>query len=76
MTQITDKVSLTVEDGIGFVVVDNPPVNALGQAVRAGISGGIKAAEADPDVKAVVIIASGRTFPAGADITEFGKPPM
>jgi 3-hydroxyacyl-CoA dehydrogenase len=74
--QITEKVALNVEDGIGFVVVDNPPVNALGQAVREGIAGGIKAAEADENVEAVVLIAEGRTFPAGADITEFGKPPM
>jgi 3-hydroxyacyl-CoA dehydrogenase len=74
--QITEKVALNVEDGIGFVVIDNPPVNALGQAVREGIAGGIKAAEADDDVEVVVLLAEGRTFPAGADITEFGKPPM
>jgi 3-hydroxyacyl-CoA dehydrogenase len=74
--QITEKVALIVEDGIGFVTVDNPPVNALGQAVREGIAGGIKAAEADDSVEAVVLIAEGRTFPAGADITEFGKPPL
>ncbi len=74
--QITDKVALNVVDGIGFLVIDNPPVNALGQAVREGIAGGIKAAEADAAVQAVILMASGRTFPAGADITEFGKPPM
>ncbi len=74
--QITDKVSLKVEGAIGYVVVDNPPVNALGQAVREGIAGGIRAADADAAVQAVVIVAKGRTFPAGADITEFGKPPM
>ncbi|MCA8868759.1 MAG: enoyl-CoA hydratase/isomerase family protein [Rhodobacteraceae bacterium] len=74
--QITDKVSLSVQDGIGYVTIDNPPVNALGQAVRQGIVGGIQAAERDPEVRIVVIRAEGRTFPAGADITEFGKTPL
>ena len=76
MTQITEFVSLTVEDGIGFVTINNPPVNALGHAVRLGISQGVKAADADQTVQAVVIIGEGRTFPAGADITEFGKTPL
>lgn len=76
MMQITDVVSLDVEDGIGFITINNPPVNALGQAVRQGIAEGVKAADANDAVQAVVIIAEGRTFPAGADITEFGKPPL
>jgi len=75
MIQINDKVSLSIENDVAFVVVDNPPVNALGHAVRQGILGGVTAAGEEPAVKAVVIIAAGRTFPAGADITEFGKPP-
>jgi 3-hydroxyacyl-CoA dehydrogenase len=50
-------------------------VNALGHALRAGLEAGITAAEADPGVRAVVIRALGRTFPAGADIAEFGQPP-
>lgn len=74
--QITDVVSLEVEDGIGFLVVNNPPVNALGQKVRQGLAEGIAAVDADDAINAVVIIAEGRTFPAGADITEFGKPPL
>ncbi|MFT6696615.1 MAG: 3-hydroxyacyl-CoA dehydrogenase, partial [Paracoccaceae bacterium] len=74
--QITEKVTLKIEGSLAFVVINNPPVNALGQAVREGIAGGIKTAEANADVKAVILIAEGRTFPAGADITEFGKPPM
>ena len=74
--QITDKVAMNVDGNIGYVVIDNPPVSALGQAVREGIAGGIKAAEAHTEVEAVILIAEGRTFPAGADITEFGKPPM
>lgn len=74
--QITDVVRLDVEDSVGFLVVNNPPVNALGQGVRQGLADGIRAATDDPRVSAVVILADGRTFPAGADITEFGKPPM
>ena len=60
---------------IAVLVIASPPVNALGRAVRAGLVAGIDAATADPGVRAVVIRAEGRTFPAGADISEFGKPP-
>jgi 3-hydroxyacyl-CoA dehydrogenase len=56
------------------ITSDNPPVNALGAAVRQGLQAGIREAAADDGVKAVVIIAAGKTFFAGADITEFGKP--
>ena len=67
----------THKDGEVLVIVsDNPPVNALGQAVRAGLKAGIEEALADDGVKAVVIRCDGRTFHAGADITEFGKPPV
>ncbi|MGK6319974.1 3-hydroxyacyl-CoA dehydrogenase NAD-binding domain-containing protein [Sphingomonas sp. DT-204] len=58
------------------IISDNPPVNALGAAVRQGLDAGIKEAAADPAIKAVVIRCDGRTFFAGADITEFGKPPV
>ncbi|MAK59548.1 MAG: 3-hydroxyacyl-CoA dehydrogenase [Ponticaulis sp.] len=67
----------TYKDGEVLVIVsDNPPVNALGQAVRAGLKAGIEEALSDDSVKAVVIRCEGRTFHAGADITEFGKPPV
>ncbi|MGA0597941.1 3-hydroxyacyl-CoA dehydrogenase NAD-binding domain-containing protein [Enterovirga sp. CN4-39] len=66
---------LKVEDGIAVVTVNSPPVNALGAAVRDGVSARMREAAADPAVKAVVLICEGRTFFAGADITEFGKPP-
>lgn len=56
------------------IISNNPPVNALGAAVREGLEAGIKQAEADATIKAVVIRCNGRTFFAGADITEFGKP--
>lgn len=66
----------TRRDGDVLIVTsDNPPVNALSAEVRQGLAAAIAEAEADPEVKAVVIAAAGRTFFAGADITEFGKPP-
>ena len=67
----------TKRDGdILFVTADNPPVNALSAQVRAGLADAMAQASADDAVRAVVIRAAGRTFFAGADITEFGKPPM
>ena len=60
-------------ENVLVIVSDNPPVNALGQAVRAGLVAGIDEALADVSVEAVVIRCDGRTFFAGADITEFGK---
>jgi len=57
------------------LVIDAPPVNALGHALRQALWDGLTLAEADPTVTAVVLAAEGRTFPAGADITEFGLAP-
>lgn len=68
-------VNYQVENGIGIIRVNNPPVNALSQALRIGIQDAIKTAQSD-DSKAIVIVCEGRTFIAGADITEFGKPPL
>jgi 3-hydroxyacyl-CoA dehydrogenase len=59
-----------------LVTIDNPPVNALGADVRAGLLAAIEAADADPAVAAVLIAGSGRSFIGGADIREFGKPPL
>src|SRR6266851_2968150 len=59
---------------VAVLTIDNPPVNALSHAERAGIQAGVNAAIADNAVKAIVLICAGRTFVAGADITEFGKP--
>ena len=58
------------------IISDNPPVNALGAAVRQGLEAAIKQGVADESVGAMVIRCDGRTFFAGADITEFGKPPV
>lgn len=69
-------VMLERQDEIAIVWIDNPPVNALGQAVRAGIIDKVNEALADDEVKAIILACKGRTFIAGADITEFGKPPL
>lgn len=62
-------------DGEVLVVsIHNPPVNALGQAVRAGLQAAMQQAAADAAVKAVLIVGEGKAFIAGADIREFGKP--
>ncbi len=71
---MTSPVSYELVDEIGVITVDNPPVNALSHAVRQGIHDAIAAAQEDAS-KAVLIVCEGRTFIAGADITEFGKPP-
>ncbi len=73
---MNDVVKLENNDGIAVVTVDNPPVNALSAAVRRGIYEAIRSAGSDPAVTAIVLTCAGRTFIAGADITEFGKPPQ
>ena len=73
---MAEIVTFLKEGNIGIITVNNPPVNALAQAVRAGIKSGIEKGIADKDVAAMIIICEGRTFIAGADIREFGKPPM
>ena len=71
---MTSPVSYELVDDIGVITVDNPPVNALSHAVREGLHDAILAAQKDAS-RAVLIVCAGRTFIAGADITEFGKPP-
>ena len=59
---------------IAVLTLNSPPVNALSATVRNGLAAGFKAAAEDAAIKAIVLICEGRTFIAGADITEFGKP--
>ena len=73
---MTSPIRTERHDNVLVVISDNPPVNALGQAVRAGLKDAIADALADDGVEAVVIRCDGQTFFAGADITEFGKPPV
>lgn len=61
---------------VTLIEIDNPPVNATSQAVRQGLLDAILRLDADPAVQAIVIAGAGRTFTAGGDITEFGKPPL
>ncbi|UWU75838.1 3-hydroxyacyl-CoA dehydrogenase NAD-binding domain-containing protein [Bradyrhizobium huanghuaihaiense] len=72
-----DKVvELVRHDVIAVVTINNPPVNALSAAARRGILESLNVAIAAPEVRAIVLTCGGRTFVAGADITEFGKPPQ
>ncbi|SDG86489.1 3-hydroxyacyl-CoA dehydrogenase NAD-binding domain-containing protein [Sulfitobacter delicatus] len=73
---MTDKIAYSRHDDIVVLRIENPPVNALSQAVRQGLAEGMDRAEAEDGVRAVMIVGEGRAFIAGADITEFGKPPM
>ncbi|HYG54698.1 MAG TPA: 3-hydroxyacyl-CoA dehydrogenase NAD-binding domain-containing protein [Burkholderiales bacterium] len=63
-----------VRDGVAVITMDNPPVNGLGNALRAGLMESLKRADADSAVKAVVIIGSAKAFSGGADIREFNQP--
>lgn len=73
---MSDKIAYSRHGDIAVLTVQNPPVNALSQAVRQGLADGMDRAEADEGVRAVLIVGDGRAFFAGADITEFGKPPL
>ena len=70
------SVAVRVADGVALAVIENPPVNALNVSVRAGIMQAVDQVRQQADIRAMVLAAKGRTFVAGADITEFGKPPL
>jgi len=74
MTSVNSVADLALEGDVAVLTINSPPVNALSAAVREGLAEGIRQAAADPAAKAVVLICAGRTFIAGADISEFGKP--
>ncbi len=75
MTAINEVTDLSKDGEIAILTLNSPPVNALSAPVRDGLALGFRAAFADDAVKAIVLICEGRTFIAGADISEFGKPP-
>jgi 3-hydroxyacyl-CoA dehydrogenase len=75
MPAINPVADLTSHGDIAVLTINSPPVNALSAAVREGLKHGVETANGDPSVKAIVAICAGRTFIAGADISEFGKPP-
>ncbi|HEY1449131.1 MAG TPA: 3-hydroxyacyl-CoA dehydrogenase NAD-binding domain-containing protein [Caulobacteraceae bacterium] len=72
MSALNTVTDYALEGEVGVITLNSPPVNALSAPVRDGLSEGMKAGLADPAAKAIVIICEGRTFIAGADITEFG----
>ncbi|MCP1470340.1 3-hydroxyacyl-CoA dehydrogenase [Sphingobium sp. OAS761] len=71
---MSETVAYAVNGAIAEALIDNPPVNATSASVRHGLAAAIEAMEADPSVKALVVRCAGKTFIAGADIKEFGKP--
>ena len=75
MPAINEVTNLEVNSNIAVLTLNSPPVNALSAKVREGLHVGVKQATEDDNVKAVVLICEGRTFIAGADITEFGQAP-
>jgi 3-hydroxyacyl-CoA dehydrogenase len=75
MTAINDVATLAVEGEVAILTLNSPPVNALSAPVRDGLALGVAQAMGNAAVKVVVLICEGKTFIAGADISEFGKPP-
>jgi 3-hydroxyacyl-CoA dehydrogenase len=71
---LTSTVSVSRHGDVAVILLDNPPVNALSHHLREPLDAALKAARDDAGVKAIVLACAGRTFVAGADITEFGKP--
>ena len=75
MTAINSVTDLSKDGDIAVVTLNSPPVNALSAGVRDGLAEGFRRAIADDSVKAIVLVCQGKTFIAGADISEFGKAP-
>ena len=71
---MSDVAQYAVRDGVAVITMNNPPVNGLGNALRAALLENLKKADADAAVKAAVLIGSAKAFSGGADIREFGKP--
>ena len=65
-----------LHDDVLEIVIDHPPINALGRAVREGLMAAVVGAQNDPSVRTIVIRGEGKLFSGGADITEFGKSPV
>src|SRR5213082_3433791 len=70
-----ELVKFEIIDGIGIITIDNPPVNALSPGVPDGITAAVDRGNADPSIKAMILIGAGRSFIAGADIRQFGAAP-
>ncbi len=68
-------VTLTLADDVAVITIDNPPINATSHSVRAGLVDALDKIEKDTAIKAAILICDGKTFIAGADVSEFGQPP-
>ena len=75
MTSINDVTTIEKDENISTITLNSPPVNALSATVREGLYKGITEARNDKETEAIIIICEGKTFIAGADISEFGKEP-
>ena len=75
MSNINEVTTLDIKNEVAVITLNSPPVNALSANVREGLKEGVNSAINDESVKSIVIICEGRTFIAGADITEFGQAP-
>ncbi len=75
VSKSSTAVTFTRAGAVGVAEIDNPPVNAINLAVRVGLSEALDRAKRDPGIEALLIVSAGKTFMAGADITEFGAPP-
>ena len=75
MTSINDVTTIEKDGNISIITLNSPPVNALSAPVREGLHKGITEARNDGESEAIIIICEGRTFIAGADISEFGQEP-
>jgi 3-hydroxyacyl-CoA dehydrogenase len=75
MAEERELVHFEKDGDVGVITVDNPPVNAMSPGVPEGIVAALDQGNADPAVKAMVLIGSGRSFIAGADIRQFGRGP-
>src|SRR5258708_12378048 len=69
-----NKLRFEARDGVAVLELDNPPVNSLGHELREALVAALERANADPAIKAIVLIGSGAGFSGGADIREFGTP--
>ena len=74
MKALSQSVSYEVQDGVGVLMTNNPPVNAMSYHVRQGLVDGSEMAECDENVQAIVLHCEGKTFLPGMDITEFANP--
>ena len=73
--QLKGKVNYKIEGNIAILEVDNPPVNPLSSGVRKGLADSINKANVDDAIEGIILTGAGRSFIAGADISEFGQKP-